>query len=158
MAIERYWLLSCPRCQWERELDTQSAQQLLRSQGLLRRRNDVDAAELQELLVAVSGRVACEACKECGIEIGEAEDFGDDPGEVRCQHCGRVIEPQRVAALPHIKLCLDCQQAAESGQRGNLAEDYCPRCGQVMQMSRRAFSGLAGYQLRCPNPHCRAGG
>ena len=84
MAIERYWLLSCPRCQWERELDTQSAQQLLRSQGLLRRRNDVDAAELQELLVAVSGRVACEACKECGIEIGEAEDFGDDPGEVRC--------------------------------------------------------------------------
>lgn len=34
----------------------------------------------------------------------------------RCEQCGRPIAPRRLQALPHARLCLDCQAKRERGR------------------------------------------
>ncbi len=118
---------------------------------MLRRDAEPDAATVEELLRHAASRFVCVACEAIGLEL-----FDEDPhaaaawGEaVKCEVCQTVIPRERLEVLPGTRRCANCQSREEQGQEVDTA-DYCPRCGDILQLRPRTGSGLAGYRAYCP--------
>jgi predicted RNA-binding Zn-ribbon protein involved in translation (DUF1610 family) len=107
-----------------------------------------------ELSRSTADRFICDRCNHIGLSISEAHDDWDEDWELtrRCESCGQSIPPERLEAFPDAQCCVTCQQSSERGE-DELQPDYCPRCGTIRIMRQRRGSGLAGYEMYCPE--CR---
>ncbi len=52
----------------------------------------------------------CKRAEQHLAEIDEALGQLDSGVYGRCEHCGQIIEPERLAVLPHTRLCSQCAQ------------------------------------------------
>jgi hypothetical protein len=144
--------LVCPRCQRRETLTPDQLLTRLRAAGLLRRAIAPEPEEIFELAQASAARLACEACGHVGLAFQETviEDDGDDWGDPKpCERCGALIPAERLELFPNTTLCVPCQQLSERGADTGPAE-YCPRCGNVMQLRKARGSGIARYVMECP--------
>jgi hypothetical protein len=154
-APSRWVRVTCPACSASSLWGPQQVLDRLRTVGLLRRQKEPDWDLIYEVFPSAVDRMVCSQCGQRGLSVAEAEDEWDDepsnPGRC-CSGCGQPIPPERLAAFPDTQRCITCQQTAERGEDASEPE-YCPRCGTPMQLQRRRGSGLAGYQMVCPE--CR---
>ena len=122
----------------------------LHSLGMLRREKEPDGELVAELFRSVIGRVSCSACGKTGLSISPADRADDETWGMgrRCESCGQPIPPERVQLLPHVKRCVSCQQASESGASGASVE-YCGRCGAVLTTRLRPGDGVTRYESYC---------
>lgn len=147
--------LICPHCAAGSVCGPQEMLEHLRSLGMLRREKEPELDLIAELFQSAAGRMTCDKCGRIGLRISPAEDdFGDEVwgGGRRCESCGQTVPEERVRLLPHVTLCVACQQARESGIASQ-PFDYCPKCGAVRHMRLRPGDGLARYVPYCPE--CR---
>lgn len=40
----------------------------------------------------------------------------------RCESCGQAIDRERLDAIPHVRLCIECMKSAESGRQAPVRE------------------------------------
>ncbi len=125
----------------------------LRRAGLLKAKSEASPELVRELCVASAAKLKCPACGSIGLTASNAEALSDeDWGQARaCEGCRRPIAPERLEALPNARLCASCQAQEDRGEL-SAAPDYCPRCGDIMQLVATR-SGITRYVMRCPT--CR---
>ena len=154
-ARSRRMRLSCAGCAACSTYGPAEMLQRLRLLGMLRREKDPDPDLLAELFRTSAGRLACSACGRTGLQISPADDVLDEEAwgcGRRCESCGQAIPKERLRSLPHVRLCVACQQSQESGASSAPVE-YCPKCGAVLRTRLRPGDGLARYEPYCPE--CR---
>jgi predicted RNA-binding Zn-ribbon protein involved in translation (DUF1610 family) len=146
------WL--CPYCGFEERLDAAQLSARLRTLGMLKRDDQRDLAFLIALAGAQSRQLTCNHCGRGGIKVEVADEANEwDRPTKPCAACGRPIPPERLELFPDSELCAACQQRVERGQTPDQHDDYCPRCGARMVVRQKRGSGLAGYEMICPD--CR---
>jgi hypothetical protein len=137
--------IRCPHCGASRDED---AEVLLRRVGMLRRETEIAPELIRELLPAAGQRLTCPACGGSGQDCQElpAEDGWADGGH--CRTCGAPIPTARQKLYPGVILCVNCQHRAEQGLDAGDDREFCPRCGQTLQLeSSRA--GVTRYRWVC---------
>jgi len=121
--------------------------------GRYRTQADFDPDMIRELFLIHADKIDCPKCGQKGLATCiapyETWTWAD---EVCCERCGKIIPPERLAAVPGTTLCVQCQSALERGDPGD-AVDYCPRCGQIMTLKPVSTGGITRYERVCPN--CR---
>lgn len=150
--------LRCRNCGERVSFSRTELQNKLRDLGFLRREaepSDDLLLEISQTLLA-SGRLgSCPVCGQAKLgETTDAEPAENDEwfGDVRsCKQCGVTIPPERIEIFPDIQFCAACQNKVDSGASGK-EDEYCPYCGDVMQM-RAVSSPGATYRMYCPS--CR---
>jgi DNA-directed RNA polymerase subunit M/transcription elongation factor TFIIS len=144
----------CVRCGNRERLDPLELIARLRKLGMLKRGDDADGQYLLQLAAAARDRLLCSACGRHGVSVQLAEDRDEFESPSRpCAACGASIPVERLELFPDSELCAACQQRVDRGQTPDQHDDYCPRCGTRMVVRERRGSGLAGYELICPE--CR---
>lgn len=130
----------------------------LRDLGFLRREaepSDELLLEISQSLIATGRLGSCPTCGKSTLgEATEAEVAESDEwfGDVRsCKQCGGVIPPERMEVFPDTQFCAACQKKVDSAGGGK-DDEYCPYCGDVMQL-RAVSSPGATYRMYCPS--CR---
>jgi len=145
--------LACGKCHWTNACGPTAMLAWLRTVKMARRDTEPDLDVIGELFRAAAGRFQCPRCGSVGLAVRPCDEENDeDWGMARkCEACGRPIDAQRLQVFPQTRRCVDCQARAEGGQDDGPAE-YCPRCGNVMQL-RPSARGVTRYTLVCPQ--CR---
>src|SRR5262249_29801033 len=143
--------LSCPACGWSSVCGAGAMLDWLRSVKMVRRDTAPDPELLGELFLASAAKFACPKCGAVGLAAHAAEEEDDEAwGMARtCTSCGRPIPRGRLEVFPDTTTCVECQTKAERGEDAAPAE-YCPRCGQVMQLRPTRTAGITRYVLACP--------
>lgn len=104
----------CRRCSFVELWGLERALRELVRAGRYRARADFDPDMIRELFLIHIDQIACPKCAEkcltARIAPPDAWSWGD---EVCCEHCGRIIPPERLAARPGAKLCVLCQAEFE---------------------------------------------
>jgi RNA polymerase-binding transcription factor DksA len=79
-----------------------------------------------------------------------------------CQHCSRLIPPERIEVFPDAKYCVKCQELADEHSGSiPLAPPTCPRCERKgihseLVYRRARDPAIKGYFLGCSRyPHCQ---
>lgn len=125
----------------------------LRAAGLLKRAKDPELSLVLELLKTSAATWSCAACGRPGLAIEPTRDeFADeDWGDAKaCERCQAIIPAERLELFPNTTLCRDCQSKAEQGDGDTGAAEYCPRCGEVMQLRRARGTGISRFVMECP--------
>jgi predicted RNA-binding Zn-ribbon protein involved in translation (DUF1610 family) len=145
---------SCGRCGFVERLDPLDLVARLRRLGMLKRGDDIEPEYLLEISAAARDRLTCSSCGRSGVlvQLAEERDEFDAPTQP-CAACGAAIPAERLELFPESELCAACQQRVDRGQTPDQHDDYCPRCGARMIVRQRRGSGIAGYELICPE--CR---
>ena len=148
MAPARHYLeLKCSRCGRRDLLDLVESLGRLRELGMLKRAEQPTWDVILELLVAVRDRLICGRCGAAGLQVGPYEEHADVWDErPACSDCGRPIEPERLELFPGASRCAACQRQQEAGRA---EPEFCPRCGEIMQL-RAVAASVTRYRLRCP--------
>ena len=144
--------LACPGCGWSESVDTRAMTDRLRAVGMLRRQVRPDASEVIALLTVAAAKMACPDCGGVGLSVENAAstDSGDWAEAATCAACGKPIPVERMRALPSTRFCVACQDDEERGT-ANGEEDYCPRCGAVMELRPSRGAGLTRFVMACPS-------
>ena len=128
----------------------------LESAGLLKRagkQERCDTAYLLALAEKVTGQWKCPSCDSSGMSVAVAEETTHGSGRGRpCAACGNLIPAERLELFPEMALCVTCQSAVDRGQPPD-TQEFCPRCGNRMQIRTGRGAGVARYALVCPQ--CR---
>jgi DNA-directed RNA polymerase subunit M/transcription elongation factor TFIIS len=148
--------LRCSACGHCEQSDSQALISRLQGAGLLKRATRAEQKDVPYLLAlaqTVSDRWPCPACGAGGLTVEEAEGPADDfeRGQL-CAACGNGIPAERMELFPDATLCTACQAIVDRGGSPN-TQEYCPRCGSLMQIRAGRGSGVARYALVCPQ--CR---
>lgn len=121
---------------------------------MLKRDDARDVEFLLQLAKGATGRILCSSCGSGGVTVAIAEERDDwDAPSKLCAACGAKIPPERLELFPQSDLCAACQQRIDRGGSPDQHDDYCPRCGSRMIVRQRRGSGIAGYEMICPD--CR---
>jgi len=144
----RVYRQTCPTCGNVIVSDQEEMIARLRSAGRLRRVNDVDPVFLFELVKSAAQSWACPKCSSTGLSVSMSDEDSEWPGAPRCEHCGKRISPERVAAFPGTRHCVDCQGKLESQQP--VTDEFCPHCGTILVLRNQHGSGISRYVLVCP--------
>jgi RNA polymerase-binding transcription factor DksA len=79
-----------------------------------------------------------------------------------CQHCSRLIPPERIEVFPDAKYCVKCQELADEHSGSiPMAPPTCPRCERKGIHSKLVYRrardpAIKGYFLGCSRyPHCQ---
>ena len=154
VVMNRLNELNCPKCNWRVQCSPASALDWLRQAKMVRRDTAPEPDLLGELLRAAGPRLCCPKCGGLGLDVRPADGENDeDWGMARtCQACGKPIARERLEVFPDVQLCIACQSSDDRGEPTGPAE-YCPRCGNVMQLTRSRSPGVTRYVLTCPK--CR---
>lgn len=145
---DQYIQLACPGCGWGEQCSPVTAGAWLERAGRPRKAGLPETPILHELLRAAAARLACPDCGQVGLQCARVEDDGDWPGERACEACGKAIPAERVAAIPKVRHCASCAGALERGASPG-QQDYCPRCGSIMELRPSRGAGITRYELRC---------
>jgi len=154
--------IRCPHCNTLDLWGLECALRALVKSGRYRTRADFDPDMIRELFIIHADKIDCLDCGQkglsariapndncCGTHCSLPWTWAD---EVCCKHCGKIIPPERLAAVPGTMLCVQCQSALERGDPGDTVE-YCPRCGEIMTLKSVLTGGITRYEPTCPN--CR---
>lgn len=156
MAETYYHDLVCPHCAARESLRPDQLLHRLRQAGVLRRAKDPELDEILQLVQANLARLTCGTCERIGLRLEAAATANDDEedwGDPKpCERCKALIPAERLELFPGTTLCVKCQQASERGDDGG-AVDYCPRCGNVLQLRKARGDGISRYVMECPS--CR---
>lgn len=144
--------LRCAHCNEKSVSDRGDLSRRLRDMGMLKRETDPDWSLLVALLDEAAGQMVCEICGRPGqipsvLNLDEEQDWGAGR---KCAGCRQQIPPERIEVFPNTEFCAICQARDERGESPGVDVEYCPRCGEIMQVSRARGSGVARYELRCP--------
>ena len=157
MSDDNALQLSCPACTWFLVCDKADAiEAQLRAGGFLLDERAPSARALQTLLRGAGPRLTCPECGSEGLEVAPyTAGEGDWQEAITCEVCRKPIPPERLEALPGVRRCIACQQAAESGAEREEPE-YCPKCGAPLVLRVSRASGTTRYKLFCTGmPPCR---
>jgi hypothetical protein len=139
--------LFCPHCQATENCGPQRMLSKLRSISVLRREADPETDLLIELFRSSADRFACPICKQTGLHVREPPS--DDWDTVQfCESCAERIPTERLEIFPSAKRCAKCEAAGKHD--ANSDREFCPKCGEVLNMRLRRGSGIAKYQMTCP--------
>lgn len=142
--------LVCPACQSVELCGPTQMLARLRSLSLLRRDNAPALDLLQELFRSSADRFTCHDCNATGLVVREVDERAWGMAK-KCEDCGAPIAAERLEIFPDAARCMTCEQQAARGGGGE--REFCPRCGEVLQLRLRSATGLSRYQLTCPR--CR---
>jgi DNA-directed RNA polymerase subunit M/transcription elongation factor TFIIS len=148
--------LRCPTCHHAAPASAEALLARLQQSGLLKRASREERKDLA-YLVALAQTVAdqwpCPACDGIGLTVDDAAGGGVDfAGGQPCAACGKMIPAERMELFPNTTLCTACQSIVDAGGTPD-TQEYCPRCGSLMQIRAAGGSGVARYALVCPE--CR---
>lgn len=144
--------LSCLTCNECETIDLAETIRRLRAGGKLRRDADPDLAIVSQLALLSAAEWACRSCGEIGLTATPHELEGDDSwGASPCAMCNKPIPPARLEIFPDAERCAACQAKYDAGDSDD-EYDYCPRCGNIMQM-KSTSRGITRFKLTCPT--CR---
>ena len=148
--------LHCPNCSHSEPASSEALLSRLHSAGLLRRASRKEREDLDYLMAlarTIADRWPCAACDAIGLKIEEADEATDEfDGGRPCDACGKMIPAERIKLFPETTLCTNCQSVIDHGGTPD-TQEYCPRCGSLMQIRSARGSGVARYALVCPQ--CR---
>jgi DNA-directed RNA polymerase subunit M/transcription elongation factor TFIIS len=142
-------VLRCNACHAEHLFQREQMIERLGAHQMLKRNAEPTAEFLAELWNATVSRFACPDCGAhalCVAAAGGQDDWGQ---AVACEVCGEPISAERLEVLPDSTLCASCQARDDRGEAPANDVEYCPRCGNIMQVKSTNRGGLAGYRLVC---------
>lgn len=139
--------LFCPHCQATEICGPDRMIAKLRSVSVLRREADPETDLLVELFRSSASRLPCHACKQIGLQARAPVDEGWETVRF-CESCAMRIPDERLELFPTAKRCAKCE--ASSSQDDHSSREFCPRCGEVLNMRLRRGGGIARYQMTCP--------
>ena len=148
--------LVCLGCAEREKLSLTDMLARLRAAGLLKRAKDPDVSLVVELLKSNASSWSCAACGRQGLAVEPSRDeFADeDWGDAKaCERCKAIIPSERLELFPKATLCRDCQAKSEQDNGDTGAAEYCPHCGDVMQLRRSRGAGISRFVMECPS--CR---
>ena len=142
----------CPHCGADERLGPRELAGRLRVLGMLKREDERDADFLLQLARAAGRKLLCPKCGCGGVKVEPADDR-DEWGAASkpCAACGAMIPAERLELYPDSALCAACQHRVDRGQSPDRHDDFCPRCGSRMVVRQRRGSGIAAYELICPD-------
>jgi len=143
-----YVQLSCRACHWAEQCSPVTAGQWLERAGRPRKAGLPETPILHELLRAAAPSLECPDCGEAGLRFARVEEDLEFATPRPCEACGKQIPAERLAALPKVKWCAACAGALERGASPG-QQDYCPRCGSIMELRPSRGAGITRYELRC---------
>ena len=155
MAVNEYLDVVCGKCAWRESFGLAQMAKWLRAAGKLRADRQPEAEIVYELFRSAAPQLPCPNCGRKSLTLAACSDdaWGD---EGLCEACRRPIPRARLAALPGVRLCADCQSAEETGQSPRSVE-YCPRCGAPLEVRLSRAAGVTRYVMTCTgNPPCRS--
>ena len=145
---------TCPYCGSQERLDAAELSARLRRLGMLKRDDQRDPVFLVQLAATQNPRLVCFSCGRGGVKVDLADDRDEwDLPTKPCAACGQPLPPERLELFPESELCAACQQRVDRGGSPDQHDDYCPRCGTRMVVRQRRGSGIAAYEMICPD--CR---
>lgn len=150
-ALPNYVQLTCRHCNATAVCGPDAVLRRLQAAGKLRRQKEPSPELVTEVLNASASTLRCHECGMSGLIVQPVgDDFDDDmwPDERSCERCGTTIPHERVELFPDVRLCVRCQQKADSGADDSPAE-YCPRCGGLMEVGQAGGAGLTRYRMVC---------
>jgi hypothetical protein len=155
-------ILACAKCGWRTTCGEDELARRLRTLGLLRRSPHPPTELVSELLKVNIHRLACDACHHTGLygpTVSAGSESDDDDGDWQqariCEVCREPISPDRLEVFPTAKRCAKCQDLADRGAEPDPIE-YCPKCGEVLEMRVSGGGGITRYKQFCTgNPPCR---
>lgn len=105
----------CEHCGYFQLWGLEQMTRALVKSGKLRATSEFEALIVSELFRAHLAAIRCPECKRtetlrCRVPKEKTWDWAD---EVRCTECQAEIPPERVAAIPGVKLCIHCQRESE---------------------------------------------
>ena len=143
----------CPDCRFVELWGLERALRELVRAGRYHPRADFDPDMVRELFLIHIDKINCPECDRKGLTAHIAsKNTWSWADETCCEQCGKIIPPERLAALPGATLCVTCQTAIERGETLGPVE-YCPRCGEIMVLKALASGGITRYERSCPR--CR---
>ena len=142
----------CPACRHTESSDSERLILRLQGAGLLKRASRDERKDLDYLLAlarTVVDKWPCPACGAGGLTVEEIDGPADDfeVGQP-CAACGQMIPAERMELFPDTTLCTACQSIVDRGGTPD-TQEYCPRCGSLMQIRAGRSSGVARYALVC---------
>ena len=148
--------LHCSNCRHSELVGSEALVLRLRAAGLLKRASGEEIKDVEYLAALAQPLADSWPCRECGgvgltVEISDGDDDDFDSGQP-CAACGKVIPAERMELFPGTTLCTTCQSVVDRGGTPD-TQEYCPRCGSLMQIRSARGSGVARYALVCPQ--CR---
>ena len=103
------------------------------------------------------GRGSSEKCNECEFDesvcvtLGKYEDTGLTPEQVM------ELKERNTAKAPNKKLrhrggfetfhCPNCDTSYQMDRRYTITDEYCPKCGKLLDSSFRSFCANCGQRL-----------
>lgn len=143
--------LRCAHCNEKSVLGREALIERLRDIGMLLRETKPEWELLMALLEDSAEKLVCDECERPGhvVEVLPREDQTDWGDGKRCAGCGCVISPERLEVFPDTEFCPTCQSQADRGGTPGAEVEYCPLCGDIMEIVRATGSGLARYVMRC---------
>jgi RNA polymerase-binding transcription factor DksA len=118
---------------------------------LVKNTSDLANDLVAELFRVSKSKLACPQCGHVGIIAEPSQPIDDEMwgGARKCEVCGASISQERIDALPDVRLCVACQGRDDRGEATG-PEEYCPRCGNIMNMALSRGGGIARYVMTCP--------
>ena len=110
-----------------------------------------DCKECTEICEDEGG--VCRTCilQECLTRLGEYEDTGLTPPEIM------ELKDRDTAKAPNKKLrhrggfetfhCPNCDTSYQMDRRYTITDEYCPKCGKLLDSSFRSFCANCGQRL-----------
>ena len=110
-----------------------------------------DCKECTEICEDEGG--VCRTCilQECLTRLGEYEDTGLTPEQIR------ELKERDTAKAPNKKLrhrggfetfhCPNCDTSYQMDRRYTITDEYCPKCGKLLDSSFRSFCANCGQRL-----------
>ena len=152
--------LICRECGWRTVCGREDAVARLRIIGQLRRERKPDEALVETLFVEAASQMTCPICKEKSLFARPSQDVDEEAGDwqtaVLCEICREPIAPERLEVFPGTKRCAFCAAKVESGQLDEIESDYCPNCGELVEVRVSRGSGITRYKRVCTgDPPCR---
>jgi hypothetical protein len=142
--------LRCGDCQETQLCGPAKIDAHLRRAGMLRSEQTPEIEILHELLRAAAGAIVCSSCGSTGLLVEQPAEDDDETwgGSRKCEGCRKPIPTERIAALPQVRYCAECQSASERGESLDEVE-YCSRCGAVMEVRQTRGAGITRYVMAC---------
>jgi predicted RNA-binding Zn-ribbon protein involved in translation (DUF1610 family) len=144
--------LRCPDCSWQSICGLPQMVEQLQTHRLLRPQADRDTAIIVELFRVSAVKLICPQCGRTGLLTRRREPLDEEEWGMarRCAECGTAIPVERLEVFPDATLCAECQRKDERGELGQ-AEEFCPRCGDVMVLRQSQSGGITRWLMRCPS-------
>ncbi len=144
---DQRWQVHCPACGWQGIWGPAQLLDGLHEIQILRREKQPDEALVVQLAKNAADRLLCRHCHHSGLQITAWNDDFDDSIRRVCEICREVIPVERLEVFPMATRCAACQDKPTQPRD---EEDFCPRCGEVLQLRLSNAAHVSRYRITCP--------